>query len=47
MKVGVTNFLNKTQGPISDHQWSWGYEGGSWKRPGLSLLVAADISKKG
>jgi len=28
---------------ISDHQQSWGYEDGPWKRPGPSLLVAADF----
>jgi hypothetical protein len=28
---------------ISDHQRSWGYEDGPWKKPELSLLVAADF----
>jgi hypothetical protein len=28
---------------VSDHQQSWGYEDGPWKRPGPPLLVAADF----
>jgi len=28
---------------ISGHQQNWGYEDGPWKRPGPSLLVAADF----
>jgi len=31
---------------ISDPQQSYGYEDGPWKRPGPSLLVAADIYRE-
>jgi hypothetical protein len=31
--------------PISDHQQSWGYEDGPWKRPGPPLLVPLIFKK--
>jgi len=37
---GICYFLRDK---ISDHQQSWGYEDGPWKRPGPPLLVAADF----